>query len=223
MKTFHETKKNARSLGSVSNESETTTITSDICKKAATKKKSNKQVSIQSYFAAAAVGQKRKLVSGPVPLTPPTPVSSQVLGAASTPPSLAHDISNTTTPPTEQLTEVIPHERQQVISQSQDSESVASTTTNTPSAAKQDKRELRQMYLDLGQKNFGKQTVCKICGMMYVHGVSEDTDQHARICQDFVQGVPFHEKQARTVAKYDNGSVIEVSPVRSRRKAIKLF
>jgi len=52
-------------------------------------------------------------------------------------------------------------------------------------------RRLQQMFLDLGQRDFAKQTLCGICGMLYVHGVEEDLQQHRKICKNFVDGVPF--------------------------------
>ena len=61
---------------------------------------------------------------------------------------------------------------------------------------------LQQMYLDLGQRDFAAQQVCNICGMLYVHGVAEDLQQHAKICHVYQQGVPFFgEKSRRTAAR----------------------
>jgi N-acetyltransferase len=47
-----------------------------------------------------------------------------------------------------------------------------------------------QLFLDFGQNSFGKQTICDICGMLRVHGLDEDDAQHAKICEDYKQGVP---------------------------------
>jgi hypothetical protein len=47
----------------------------------------------------------------------------------------------------------------------------------------------RNCFLDLGQANFGKQSVCPICGMLTVHGVEEDRMQHEQICDVHKNGV----------------------------------
>jgi N-acetyltransferase len=51
------------------------------------------------------------------------------------------------------------------------------------------RKQSNQLFLDLGQKSFGKQTVCHTCGMLRVHGLDEDDAQHAKICEDYKQGV----------------------------------
>jgi hypothetical protein len=53
------------------------------------------------------------------------------------------------------------------------------------------RKKTQQLYLDCGQRDFGSRSVCATCGMLYVHGLVEDAIQHARICQDYIQGVPF--------------------------------
>ena len=53
------------------------------------------------------------------------------------------------------------------------------------------KHTFEQLYLDLGQRDFAKQTVCAVCNMLYVHGLEEDTKQHAKICNHYKFGVPF--------------------------------
>lgn len=40
----------------------------------------------------------------------------------------------------------------------------------------------RQMYLDLGQKLFGKNKECPNCGMFYVIGDIDDECRHSRLC-----------------------------------------
>jgi hypothetical protein len=73
------------------------------------------------------------------------------------------------------------------------------------------KKSFQQMYLDLGQRNFAKRTLCCVCGMMYdAHGAIEDIEQHNRLCKDYIHGVPFQASQARVVAKYDASSIVEV-------------
>lgn len=39
-----------------------------------------------------------------------------------------------------------------------------------------------QMYLDFGQRSFGKQVECKICSMRYVQGDVEDEAKHKAFC-----------------------------------------
>jgi len=73
-------------------------------------------------------------------------------------------------------------------------------------------KSFQQMYLDLGQRDFAKRTLCGVCGMMYVHGLHEDIKQHDRVCKDFVLGVPFKASQARIVVQDDDKetSIVEV-------------
>ena len=58
-------------------------------------------------------------------------------------------------------------------------------------AALPKKKKHQQLYLDLGQKNFAENTECEICGMLFVHGLTEDAKRHTTICQDYKRGVPF--------------------------------
>jgi N-acetyltransferase len=62
------------------------------------------------------------------------------------------------------------------------------TEKNSPTTIK-NKKPLAQLFLDLGQANFGKQSVCPICGMLTVHGVEEDNRQHEQICDAYKSGV----------------------------------
>ena len=55
----------------------------------------------------------------------------------------------------------------------------------------QRKNKSQQLYLDLGQRNFAKTMECDLCGMLFVHGLSEDAKRHASICRDYQQGVSF--------------------------------
>jgi hypothetical protein len=56
-------------------------------------------------------------------------------------------------------------------------------------APKKKKRNFEQLYLDLGQRDFGKPVHCHTCGMMYVPGVKEDGLTHAQRCHVFQHGV----------------------------------
>jgi len=64
--------------------------------------------------------------------------------------------------------------------------------------------KMRQLFLDVGQKNFAKQMVCSICGMLYIHGVAEDVHEHERICKHYRDGVAFqiNPQSCRIVAKF---------------------
>lgn len=65
---------------------------------------------------------------------------------------------------------------------------VSNTTKKT---IKTKPKVFEQLYLDLGQKDFGKQIICPICGMLYIHGLIDDTKQHDNICIQYQQGVNF--------------------------------
>jgi hypothetical protein len=52
-------------------------------------------------------------------------------------------------------------------------------TKRRKTMAKHDKPKHQQLFLDFGQKNFDAQ-VCDECGMMYVPGLKEDADMHAK-------------------------------------------
>jgi N-acetyltransferase len=56
---------------------------------------------------------------------------------------------------------------------------------------KKNPKQQQQLYLDFGQRNFGKQIVCQTCGMLYVHGVAEDIQRHDLVCKDYREGVSF--------------------------------
>mmetsp|Transcript_29980 Transcript_29980/g.49497 ORF Transcript_29980/g.49497 Transcript_29980/m.49497 type:complete len:197 (-) Transcript_29980:599-1189(-) len=74
------------------------------------------------------------------------------------------------------------------------------------------KPAFQQMYLDLGQRDFARQTICQTCGMLYVHGLSEDARQHKKICQDYLQGIPFENAKNERIVDERNGDIIvEVS------------
>ena len=80
-------------------------------------------------------------------------------------------------------------------------------------ASKRHKSSPKQMYLDLGQRDFGKQTICDTCGMLCVHGLSEDAKEHHKTCRDFLHGVAFFAKNARVVARGNQGVIVEVRPM----------
>lgn len=180
----------------------------------------SKQTNIRSYFSSF----KRPRRSA-VPETPPS--LSDKLAIIESPPSVLQ-ISNDplTTPPTaneldqQRGDEDYLVDRVEVV-QSKDSrlqvaKEPQQKSTNSTS------NNLQQMYLDLGQRDFGKQTICKTCGMLFVHGLLEDTKQHKKVCDEFLYGVHFQTMHARVVRQVDKGTkamIVEVSRNTCRRKS----
>lgn len=69
-----------------------------------------------------------------------------------------------------------------------------------------------QMYLDLGQKDFGHVT-CPTCGMVYTRAQPDDEAAHIRHHKSFVSGLRFTGwKNECVVKEYHDGRVIMVSP-----------
>lgn len=151
----------------------------------------SRQSSMQSFLT---VNQKRIRVR-----SPPTTVSQ---ATPETPPTPA------TAPPVHLTEAPLPESTSGSLgSQSQ----LGASARDEKNDQESSKKSFQQMYLDLGQRDFSKRTLCMVCGMMYdAHGVREDIEQHNRVCKDFVQGVPFHASQARVVAKDDTCSIVEV-------------
>lgn len=50
-------------------------------------------------------------------------------------------------------------------------------------------KQSNQLFLDFGQKSFGKQSVCRECGMLFMESSEEDVKQHDVICKDYKEGV----------------------------------
>jgi hypothetical protein len=182
--------------------------------KTAEKSTKRRQTSIRNFFGNAAVAAKKttSLQDNPKktkplgfsPLTPPTPISPR------TP----------LTPPTEQAPAVAtppsPFGADSVaviFKKAKRDTTPSKTQTNASSITSSNgtqKKALEQTYLDFGQENFGKRTICKTCGMLYVHGLNEDSKQHSRICMDYMEGVPFTISKARVVSSESKGSIVEV-------------
>ncbi|KAL7574948.1 hypothetical protein ACA910_010771 [Epithemia clementina (nom. ined.)] len=87
-----------------------------------------------------------------------------------------------------------------------------------------------QLYLDFGQKSFAQNTVCRTCGMLFVHGVAADNASHLRICRSFAHGIPFRyaHHAARSILVQPNSDkenqnvIVEVrstDPITVRKKA----
>ena len=81
-----------------------------------------------------------------------------------------------------------------------------------PSSKTAPSNKKQQLYLDFGQKSFGKRTLCPLCNMLYVNGVDEDEKQHNKICEDYKNGVAYPRwKNERHIHDHANGEkVIEV-------------
>jgi N-acetyltransferase len=84
-------------------------------------------------------------------------------------------------------------------------------TTNSSS-----KKKKLQMFLDLGQKGFGKSNQCRHCSLVYLIGDDEDEKEHNKYCKEMKSGIPF-----TSVGKYcalanlPNGNKIVSVPVRA--------
>uniref|UniRef100_A0A7S1G1E2 N-acetyltransferase domain-containing protein n=1 Tax=Corethron hystrix TaxID=216773 RepID=A0A7S1G1E2_9STRA len=85
-------------------------------------------------------------------------------------------------------------------------------------------RPKTQMYLDFGQKSFGKNTTCEKCGMLYMNGMEEDEATHRKVCQSYLHGVPFRSKKMmrdRTVWSSNGFDIVRIrydDPVSYRNK-----
>lgn len=146
----------------------------------------------------------RKRTSDFYPKTPPTPVSPHT---PQTPPSLQKPPSaSPPTPVTSDVLSVFKRAKRDNIVQSQHD----LVRSAVPILRHGEKKTLEQTYLDLGQRDFGKRTICSTCGMLYVHGLNEDAQQHSRICLAYMKGIPFDMSQARVVDSNSVGSIVEV-------------
>mmetsp|Transcript_25557 Transcript_25557/g.54274 ORF Transcript_25557/g.54274 Transcript_25557/m.54274 type:complete len:474 (+) Transcript_25557:557-1978(+) len=83
----------------------------------------------------------------------------------------------------------------------------------SPSQISNSKKKSHQFYLDFGQADFGKQSICSICGMLRVHGMREDDTQHAKVCREFQQGVAYLGwKTERRVGGFGDDVIVEIRP-----------
>jgi hypothetical protein len=163
----------------------------------------SRQSSMQSFFATTAGNKKRMRVS---------PTAKVALATPDTPPTPAHAslLHSQETPPLEP-TSVSLERKKSLKKRNVPNTSVTSARGSETNCPESSKKSFQQMYLDLGQRNFAKRTLCGVCGMMYdAHGAIEDIEQHNRVCKDYIQGVPFQASQARVVAKDDASSIVEV-------------
>ena len=87
----------------------------------------------------------------------------------------------------------------------------ASTTTTTTTNSKT-REHLHQLCLDLGQKSFGHVT-CRVCGMIYSLGHTQDETDHARFHRRYLAGVSFHGwKHERVAEEFFDGRILVVFP-----------
>jgi hypothetical protein len=96
-----------------------------------------------------------------------------------------------------------------------DSKKKHSTKARAPAVSlKKQRTTTTQLYLDFGQRDFAKRIFCATCGMPYdAGGTKDDLYQHARVCKEYLEGVPFLVKEARIVSKTErrlNSAIIEV-------------
>lgn len=192
-----------------------------------------RQTSIRNFFGNAATSTKKKTTSfqdnskkGKTPcfcsLTPPTPISPQT---PLTPPTEQAPPGAVATPPSSVGADCVALIFKKAKRDSTPTKA-QTDSVNTFCNSGKPKKALEQTYLDLGQKSFAKRTICNTCGMLYVHGLNEDSQQHSRICMDYMKGVPFTIPQARLVSSYLNGSIVEVRhsdnySLRSKVKRVK--
>jgi hypothetical protein len=163
----------------------------------------SRQSSMQSFFATTAGKKKRMRVRSPpttvtqaTPNTPPTPAPASLLHSDEAPLLESTSVSLGSQPSLRKI---------------RTSNFIVRSSRGETNCQDSSKKSFQQMYLDLGQRNFAKRTLCGVCGMMYdAHGAIEDIEQHNRVCKDYIQGVPFQASQARVVAKDDASSIVEV-------------
>jgi hypothetical protein len=163
----------------------------------------SRQSSMQSFLAITGGNKKRIRVRSPsttvtqaTPDTPPTPAPASLVHSQEAPLPESTSVSLGS---------------QSALRKSHTSKTRMTSTRGETNRQESPKKSFQQMYLDLGQRNFAKRTLCCICGMMYdAHGAIEDIEQHNRVCKDYIQGVPFQASQARVVAKDDASSIVEV-------------
>lgn len=102
-----------------------------------------------------------------------------------------------------------------IVSSKQTERSCIRDTTvseNKENSHRNHNKALRQTYIDAGQRDFAKQHLCPVCGMLFVDGLDEDKKEHDRICHLFVRGVPFQATaHLRVAASWGtNASILEV-------------
>lgn len=82
-----------------------------------------------------------------------------------------------------------------------------------PARVSQSPKKKEQLYLDLGQRNFGT-AECPLCGMLFVHGLQEDTEVHKKVCNDYKSGVAFSNRiKCRSIGQANPSKIVEVRAI----------
>ena len=82
------------------------------------------------------------------------------------------------------------------------------------------------MFLDLGQKTFGKSKECTICGMLYVLGDHDDEQRHKQNCSKMRDGPTLTSlKGLKVVAEVEDkrggkGSILEIRQMQCKGSSI---
>lgn len=89
-------------------------------------------------------------------------------------------------------------------------------------------KSLTQVYIDCGQSKFG-QILCNKCGMLYMPGITEDENQHKRLCQAYSLGIPCNRgtvkggRKVNTVANENDTNCNDEASIVSWRPCVKVF
>ena len=85
-----------------------------------------------------------------------------------------------------------------------------------------EKENMQQMCLDFGQKKLGHVT-CKVCGMVYTFGHTEDEMDHSKFHRKYLTGVTFRGwKNERVVTTHMDGRIVMVLPDDSKHHLKKV-
>ena len=80
--------------------------------------------------------------------------------------------------------------------------------------ANKKQKQSNQLFLDFGQKSFGRQSVCGECGMLFMESSEEDVKQHDAVCRDYKEGVAClgwkNERSVSTVGTDER--ILEIRP-----------
>ena len=116
--------------------------------------------------------------------------------------------------------------------QREDSDVVSVVSSSSSSCASpkttplQAQPQQQQLYLDFGQKSFGKRTTCKSCGVMYDKSIKSEKSDHDKICVQITEGVAYSGFKGQTVCgggggEKGGGMVVEIKgndPLSHRQK-----
>ena len=90
----------------------------------------------------------------------------------------------------------------------------ASSSKPAAENAQPKSKQPEQLYLDFGQRSFGKQLQCKTCGLTYTQGHPEDEEMHRRHHRRSVQGLSMHPSATERVVRAlpEGGRIVLVLP-----------